>query len=219
MELSQKFDKICGWFIRWGDTNQPETWHKNYASSDRLYKYFFGSIRLFVFIYLMFDYFTLDVNMLILGVIGAIVNTQLFHQWLNILSLTSAGVYLLFQPHRSVYIHVLTKTMVGDFAAGKLDTIEWKTGIIYVLMAWFVVQVTPSIIFLLVLSLLQFIVEFLDGYMEHYTIFRHRYFFEGFYLLLLHFVTLSPYELSIIKADLVICLGYRVGNVLQILLF
>ena len=72
--------------------------------------------------------------------------------------------------------------------------------------------------FLGLLCLHQFVMEWGDNYWEQWAIFRHRYFFEGFYAAILAFCMLSPFEYSIVATDVLTCLGYRVANTVLCLL-
>lgn len=210
-------------------------------SFDRLSKYSDGIPRLFLIFIGSFLYNESSVQCLryftsyrwighcYIGAIGAIVNVNLLQSFrMNIFALMIAGVFILYDISTndlSMLIYLL-KTFCGDFIAGKLDTVEWKS----VLAFAFIITI-PYIIYkefclqyfriFSVLFTLQFICEYGDNYLEHMIFFRHRYSYDVFAILLLlanhnGFITFAPYEMAIIQYDFLICLCYRISNYLAI---
>ena len=167
------------------------------------------------------------------GIVGACVNTKILHIWMNVvLLLLCGGMILLCSRDRVIVIAMyLIKTTVGDLLAGKVDALEWHLGAIFVfLLALAVYQLEQVTIYhqvldvhgcnlLIILTMHQFIVEYFDSKWENYRFARHRYMYEGFYLLLFacySFITggksLTVLEKEVILCDIVACFGYRLGN-------
>lgn len=119
-----------------------------YFNKDREYKYFWGLFRLSVVLIISFTlnssnkgdnkalwlylYSYRWIPHIYIGVMGAMVNVKCFNTFTNIAILIIAGVLIIYDIFRfdiSLCIYLL-KTFCGDFLAGKLDTIEWKIGLI-----------------------------------------------------------------------------------------
>lgn len=65
---------------------------------------------------------------------------------------------------------------------------------------------------LLSLFVVQLVCEYGDNKLESWSFFRYRYSFEVFNIILLTCFAFEPYELDVIRYDLVICLFYRLSN-------
>jgi hypothetical protein len=166
-----------------------------------------------------------------IGSIGALVNVQLCPLPVNLCLLAVAGAFIArdvciyADPAMCVYA---IKTFGGDYLAGKLDTLEWKLVLFFVVVACplliayvsssgneYVATYGPITVYLL---LIQVICECGDNYLESWKFFRYRYSYEVFNVLLFFSGTLKPYEQHIVLYDMVICLFYRISNTVIILI-
>ena len=177
-----------------------------------------------------------------IGSIGAVVNVQLHGLAVNLVLLTVAAGFILWDLRLDYTILVyMTKTFSGDFIAGKLDSTEWRLVLLFTSavggIAWWVEQhrdaaeyggmALPAALsqytrILPLLAVIQLVCELGDNHLEHHavvgTFFRHRYSFELLSgALLTANLALSPAELAVVQHDLVICWFYRVSNGLIIM--
>jgi hypothetical protein len=132
-----------------------------------------------------------------IGSIGALVNVQLCPLPVNLCLLAVAGAFIArdvciyADPAMCVYA---IKTFGGDYLAGKLDTLEWKLVLFFVVVACplliayvsssgneYVATYGPITVYLL---LIQVICECGDNYLESWKFFRYRYSYEVFNVLL-----------------------------------
>ena len=192
-----------------------------YFTMDRFTKYALGSIRLLLVavacawwanICTPYTYFLVFP---LLGMYGAASNTNTICTQTQILLLFPAvSVCWLLIPDTHVVIAWIFKTMAGDLIASKLDTLFWKLVLAVVTIFTFVTGLYIHA-FVLFLVCIQALNELGDQYLEQWTFFRHRYAYEVSCLVL--FATWSrwtQFEQSILVADVLSCLGYRVGNTL-----
>jgi len=160
---------------------------------------------------------------LYLGIIGAIVNVRVRGFGTNLALLLVAGAACVADARHDYAILVyLAKTFGGDFVAGKLDTREWRLVLLFVFGlfgpalwlrerdAWGAAAPYARIFPLLLAA--QAACELGDNYLEHYKFFRHRYSFEASAAAMLFALHPTPAELAVVQHDLVVCLGYRIGN-------
>jgi hypothetical protein len=203
--------------LRPHDSRSWEEWARRYASDDRWRKYAWGAVRLLAVWWTLLDTGEWSWLLWCTGVLGAVVNTDLFLPWLHLAALAVVGVAHLRSPLLLPACSYLAKTMVGDSFAGKIDTREWKCVATVAIAAWFVLQLfQTSLHFLCLLAAHQFVVEYLDAVHEDWVAVRHRYFFELFYLGLVASCTLTDFERAVVNCDVVAAIGYRMGNALLI---
>eukprot|EP01129_Flabellula_baltica_P001100 TRINITY_DN11011_c0_g1_i1.p1 TRINITY_DN11011_c0_g1~~TRINITY_DN11011_c0_g1_i1.p1 ORF type:complete len:231 (-),score=-8.48 TRINITY_DN11011_c0_g1_i1:472-1164(-) len=205
-------------------------------SNDRKWKYGFGTCRLVIITILIvylhintyqrithYNYIDVYFYYILFGIIGAIINVEIFKQNYNFLLLTIGTIITLFQilNKGSVVMVYFSKTVLGDLIAGKLDTMEWYVFAVLVLLGVLIcifildtysIYLTYIRIFLF-LFLIQLICEWGDNYWEKFNFFRYRYSFEFFTIgLLLCLPNITPDELYVIVLDLVACCSYRGSN-------
>ena len=167
-----------------------------------------------------------------IGGIGAFVNVEQGGLLLNLLLLLGAAVACFVDATYDYSILIyLIKTFAGDFVAGKLDTLEWRLvlafifcmflPILYTLEPAASVYVAAYSRILPLLFTVQLFCEYADAHYEQYLLVRHRYTFEILNVLLLLILNsrggLQHLELRVVQVDLVICLCYRLSNLLIIL--
>ena len=213
--------------LRWGEERRPTSWVSKYATRDRLRKYFYGSIRLGALLYCLLGVRanSIEWKPVAMGLTGAAVNTKIFHSWVNVCILCLCGCLILFSPQADIVVFAmyLLKTTIGDTLAGKVDAFEWHLGAVFVVLLAAAsyqleaVQVLGGSYMLLLLTCHQFFVELADARWEHWKFARHRYLYEGFYLLLLLVypklvLPLSSFELDVVRCDIFACWAYRTGN-------
>lgn len=164
------------------------------------------------------------------GLIGAIVNVSNLRLEYNIviLGVVAAGVIADFQQNGSAIVIVLLKTMIGDQLAGKLDTVEWKLVLLFVLVlstavyytagdaarAALYIQHGPTLLYL---TIVQFICEYGDNHYEQLSFFRYRYSYEILTSFLYIFTATTEEARMIIRIDMVICMFYRLSNMLLLM--
>lgn len=165
-----------------------------------------------------------------IGIIGAAVNVSVVSLRTNLAMLAVAGAWCAWdvRAHDLSAVIYLMKTFGGDFFAGKLDTTEWKLVLLFVFGLF-----GPSVLYLqdslhsfsasylrilIVLFCLQLFCEYGDNHMEHYKFFRHRYSYEVTGLALVLLIPLESHELAVVQYDMVICLFYRISNLIIIVL-
>ena len=207
-------------------------------SEDRQKKYGYGVIRLIMVILFSFIWnepAPLDSIVTYLkskrwfmhayiGSIGALVNVSVLGFVSNLIVLGVAGVLCVSDIIRfdCCIVVILVKTCSGDFFAGKLDTLEWKLVLFFILFAllpfslYVENDLTATLVrfgrILGVLFCVQLFCEYGDNHYENYRFFRYRYSFELCNILIILLLPLRDYELTIIQHDLVICLFYRLSN-------
>jgi len=216
-------------WLRWGDARRPTLWVSQYASRDRLSKYMYGSIRLAALLYCLLDVRAGNIQWkpVLLGLVGAVVNTKILHSWVNVLLLAVCGGVILISPQAemAIFAMYLLKTTIGDVLAGKVDAFEWRLGAVFVVSLSIVsyqlqaAKAVGGFFMLMLLTCHQFVVEFADSQWEHWRFARHRYLYEGFYICLLALYPkvvqpLSALELDVVTCDLFACCAYRAGNAL-----
>ncbi len=222
---------------------QPELkkrdWIAKFATEDRWKKFYYGTIRLLLFLYLLSisNYGGSDGSVstlllkdtpygsaILIGVVGAITNTSLWGKRIDAILCfgTLLGVlwwYVSNVSALSIISSYALKTAVGDTLAGKTDQT------IYVIITLLVIGVC----FLFIeskssqqwigigwLTLAQFICEWFDKNYDHIKFFRHRWLYEMTTAVLILTVTSSPLTLSTVRYDLVAVLFYRMSNALII---
>jgi hypothetical protein len=199
-------------------------------SADRGNKYGWGSLRLVTLTALFLFY--LDRNLLLVGTkfrwlsfillggIGAVVNVNIISPTGNILLLLVCGAAIMldlqFDATMAIY---LSKTLCGDYIAGKLDTLEWKiSGIFAVVVATSCAILSETVIkeygrITLLLFVMQVFCEYGDNHFERFKFFRHRYSFELIHTLILFTLPgMTNSELRVILMDLIACSAYRSSN-------
>jgi hypothetical protein len=167
-----------------------------------------------------------------IGSIGAFVNVEQGGLVLNLALLAGAAAACFVDSSYdySILIYLL-KTFGGDFIAGKLDTFEWKIVLLFTFFLFLpllyalepqsadFVHVYSRILPLL--FTIQLICEYADAHYEQYLLIRHRYSFEILNVVLIFTLSnlgnLHPMELRVVQVDLVVCLFYRLGNLIIIL--
>lgn len=180
----------------------------SYFTNDRLLKYGYGSIRLFLLTAIAFtcsfqpnfditdkainDYLRSIrwIGHAYIGSIGAFVNVQQGSLFTNMVLLAAAAAVIfwdIFTFDYSIIIYLI-KTFGGDFFAGKLDTFEWRlvlTFVFAILLPLFLFLERESFgkgnkysRILPYLFVIQLICEYGDAHYEKLVIFRHRYAFE-----------------------------------------
>jgi len=205
-----------------------------YFDYDRFIKYGFGLVRMglmLFFIKINSNFISLErlLVYIYLGFIGAIVNVKIFNFNINMMLLTIGGVFCINHIYMidSIILLCLAKTFVGDIIAGKIDTIEWKSAVLFTLISLiihFTINFQHHLFFsyecfniFITISLIQLITELGDNYLEHYIFFRHRYSFELMTLVALYMFDLNEFAKLIIFYDLIMCFCYRLSNFLMIL--
>jgi hypothetical protein len=164
-----------------------------------------------------------------IGSIGAMVNVNIFSFNTNLVLLALAGLFIswdIYAVDASMLIYAL-KTFGGDYFAGKLDTTEW------LLVLFFSVIICPALFYiaagtlagmiaakyariLLILFVIQLICECGDNFFESWAFFRYRYSYELFNVLVIFVLPLHTFERHVTLYDMMICLFYRLSNMLII---
>jgi len=218
------------------DTNKVDENRK-----DRLLKYGIGFIRLSILIASMM-YFDKDLKMNILienyryliyifiATFGAIVNVEIFNPKKEIFLLILV-IALGFNDLRYDFtvLLYLTKTLIPDFIASKLDRGIWKIclfiTLISVIICNYFLKYENSIFKLMniwiVLGLTQLFCELGDEYLEYNLFFRHRYSFDlSMFLVWMFFLPMSKWEdeeRRFFYFDIIAALSYRFnGFILKI---
>ena len=199
-------------------------------STDRGNKYGWGSLRLVALTALCLHCFDSHLvlvgtkyrwlSFVLLGGIGAVVNVNIISPTSNILLLVICGAAILFDLQFDATMAIyLSKTLCGDYIAGKLDTLEWKiSGIFAVLVATSCAILSKTVIkeygrITLLLFVMQVFCEYGDNHFERFKFFRHRYSFELIHtLILFNLPEITKSELRVVLMDLVACSAYRSSN-------
>lgn len=160
------------------------------------------------------------------GALGAVVNVCALPTAANFFFLALSARLVVGHAHTygGAVVIYLAKTFAGDFLAGKLDTKEWLSVLLFTaaltgfaLATQLVAVATYGRIFVF-LFIIQTICELGDAHAEHLKVFRHRYAFEVLTAALLLGGSLSDEELGVVRTDLVACLFYRLANFVLCLL-
>jgi hypothetical protein len=211
------------------NTNQ----HENQNKLDRLIKYGFGFIRLSILIFSMM-YFDKDLNLNILlenhrylfyilvASYGACVNVEIINPKLEIfLLILAAGMGFNDLRYDFTVLLYMTKTLIPDFFANKLDRGIWKfiliSSISSVIACCYIFGSENSIFKLIniwiVLAITQLFCELGDEHLESYAFFRHRYSFEfSMFLVWMFFLPMSKFgdeERRFFYFDIIASLSYR----------
>ena len=199
-------------------------------SIDRGNKYGWCSLRLVTLTTLCLYHFDRDLLLVgtkfrwlsfaLLGGIGAVVNVNIISPARNILLLLICGAAIMFDLQFDATMAIyLSKTLCGDYIAGKLDTLEWKlSGIFAVLVATSCAILLDTAMkdygrITLLLFAMQVFCEYGDNHFERFKFFRHRYSFELIHtLILFNLPGMSILELRVILMDLIACSAYRSSN-------
>ena len=131
----------------------------SYFNTDRLKKYYYGTIRLFIVVLISFSISSSNsllpiispINFIManissyyksfrwifhiyIGSIGAYVNVKISNLYINTFLLLLAGIFCIYDVIKFDYsiLIYLMKTFGGDYFAGKLDTTEWKLVLFFV---------------------------------------------------------------------------------------
>ena len=212
-----------------------------YFTNDRFWKYGSGIFRLLGLLLLaifvvpsfqniattaLIDYWNSKrfIGHMYIGIIGAMVNVNLFDFQSNMVLLLVAGGFCVWDVLHFDYSTLIyvTKTFGGDYFASKLDTTEWKLALCFafgvLLPAMWYLEAGDAfplhqyVRIFAILFVVQLICEYGDNHLEQFTFFRHRYSFEVANLFILLVLHLQPHELLVIHVDLVACLFYRISN-------
>ncbi len=207
--------------------------------SDRLQKYGFGTIRLFLLLLLLMRLqpsaqtrWNSLINYGIFGVGGALLNLHALSTIYQIFILVILGTSFVKQylsgPGAVLVLYFL-KTVVGDWCAGKLDQKLWfrsltVAAVIWVALSQFaallpdgqeLVQILREHVIIFCLhAFCHFLCETGDNSYEDIKFFRHRYTYDLLSLLL--FVTYnyssSSYNRELVICDMIASLSYRFTN-------
>lgn len=202
---------------------------KSVFGADRAIKYGFGAARL-IFLTWLCVKLTSSFDLLagrwlipvFAGAIGAIVNVEILSPKFNLVMFAACAASIIFDVRvndASLAIY-LSKTMAGDFFAGKLDTTEWRIagifGVALVSYAMFSLEETSTEFgrIWVLLFVGQVFCEYGDAHFEDWLFFRHRYSFEIVSALTLIAVpSMTSMERRVVLMDMVACSAYRASNI------
>ena len=200
---------------------------------DRLVKYGFGFIRLFILLIILaytdkgFEFEKIgNLNRwfiyIFFAIFGACLNVELFGFYTEKIFLIFIFCFVKYElSFDYTIILYATKTFIPDFFASKLDRTIWKVLLILSATAFLICFMLPnqngiSIMDLdslwILMALGQLFCELGDQHLEHFIFFRHRYCFEYSMLIIWYYM---PYSISseeerrLFYFDMVAALSYR----------